>query len=110
MEAANLTEWDKHKERLINHVKNSDDSPTEEQNRIYDLLVGALIVEGDRLQGHNEYLEGLIAGDIKMITRQGKKLEAIRRLVKKGVTDAKRDNAYGWNYLDYEKMLEVLGE
>ena len=48
--------WDKLKENLIDFVKSCDDTPTDEQNRVYDILVGGLIGEGDRLQVKNKAL------------------------------------------------------
>ena len=95
-----MTEWDKAKKRLLNSVENSDDTPTEEQNRIYDLLVGALIAEGNKLQEKAkkwEEFEEFITVDI--LTKNGpiafgnpiplreligirKKLEAIKGVLK----------------------------
>jgi len=44
-----MSEWKKLKTDLMDFVKSCDDTPTEEQNRVYDLLVGGLIAEGDKL-------------------------------------------------------------
>ena len=34
-----MTEWDKLKERMMDYIKSMDDTPTEEQTTIYDLMV-----------------------------------------------------------------------
>lgn len=52
-----MSEWDKIKERMIDYIKNMDDTPTEEQTSIYDLMVGGLIGEGNRMQKELQFLQ-----------------------------------------------------
>jgi len=109
-----MTEWDKLKERMVDYIKSMDDTPTEEQTTIYDLMVGGLIGEGNKLQAKNKGLEEAVAfvqrtvrAQVEIITSKDEKLEAIRGIIGDPLDF---DDPYTGEAKNCIKILELLGE
>jgi len=116
-----MTDWDKLKENLINFIKSCDDPPTEEQSRVYDILVGELIAEGDRLQEleKKHYQYALDAnkrlGNCKQkLGRIQKHIDAIPPWLVKNFRWEKRTGYDSWDMWKFSDWVhtakEMLGE
>jgi len=105
-----MTEWDKLKERMMDYIKSMDDTPTEEQTTIYDLMVGGLIGEGNKLQQENKQLKRQSIQDHEdygnLLDKKhelNQKLEAIRGKIVFSTTYSSVTELAN-------EILEVLGE
>ena len=120
-----MSEWKKLKEDLMDFVKSCDDTPTEYQQRVYDLKVGGLIAEGDKLNAQYgmlvNALERLVEedGDTKAwkvldAHENELKLEAIREIWNNQPSpEQTTGNVYGYlqahsEWLD--KFKELVGD
>lgn len=103
--------WDKLKEELIDIIKTSDDSPTEEQIRFYDIKVGELMAEGDSMQAYMDSCGEQLAQVNLIMLDYEKRLDAINALIIKDNKEWSQDTGKRYAQLihyvaDIETVME----